>query len=172
MLTRRTAIRLILVISVMAVLQNGYYWLHLPDRVAIHFNGRGTADNWASRDFAVMLMLGLQLGFPAFFLTLISLVSKLPNSMINVPHREFWLAPERREKTLNEMAQSMAGIAVAGSIFLLFLNHLTFIANQAQGKLPIVPFGILLVSFITIVLGIAGKMTLRYRRVPTDAETR
>lgn len=81
MISRRTAFVVIAFLSIVAVLQNCYYWLHLPDRVAIHFNASGQPDNWATRDVATIIMLGLQLGFPMFMMVLTPMASKLPNSI-------------------------------------------------------------------------------------------
>jgi hypothetical protein len=48
-----------------------------------------------------LLILTAAFGIPAIF-------SKLPMSLINLPHREYWLAPERRAETLAFLDSSFA----------------------------------------------------------------
>lgn len=168
MISRRTAFVVIAFLSIVAVLQNCYYWLHLPDRVAIHFNASGQPDNWATRDVATIIMLGLQLGFPMFMMVLTPMASKLPNSMINVPHREYWLAPERRAYTLEEMSKFMSIVAIAGACFFIGINHVTYIANRDKIPLPMLPFGIMLITFLAIVFSFTGKLVRQFNRIPKD----
>ena len=72
---------------------------HLPPRVATHFNASGHADGWMSRTSILKFTLGFGFGLPAFLVTLFGLLRYLPNSMINIPDRDYWLAPERRDAT-------------------------------------------------------------------------
>ena len=166
MIARRTAFVVIALLSIVAVLQNFYYWMHLPDRVAIHFNASGEPDNWATRSVATSIMLGLQLGFPMFLMSITPLASKLPNSMINVPHRDYWLAPERRASTLEELSNFMSIIAIAGSCFFIGINHVTYIANRDQIPLPMLPFGIMLFTFLAIVFSFTAKLVWQFNRIP------
>lgn len=168
MISRRTAFLILATLAAVAVLQNFYYWLHLPDRVATHFNASGVPDNWSSRNMATLLMLGLQLGFPTLMNALIPMISRLPTSMFNLPHREYWLAPERREHTLGIIAGKMSLIAIAAATFFIGLNHVTFVANQGKGRLPMLPFGILTAVFLLTVLSIAFTILFRFNKIPSE----
>ncbi len=51
-------------LSVLAVVQNLFYWNYLPEQVAIHFGANGQPDSWLDKDRATMLMMLLQIGLP------------------------------------------------------------------------------------------------------------
>ena len=106
-----------------------WHYPQLPARVATHFDAHGLADGWSSRSallttsivtLVVMSLVagGLQL-----------LVRFLPASLINVPHREFWLAPARAEGTRRSVGQLMFAIGCLLFVMVAGLNHLTLRAN-------------------------------------------
>jgi hypothetical protein len=88
-----------------------HFWrlyAQLPDVVAAHFDSGGTPNGWQTKSVffaffagAVAIAAFLTFGIPAIF-------SKLPMSLINLPHREYWLAPERRAETLAFLDSSFA----------------------------------------------------------------
>ncbi len=165
MLSRRVAIGLIILLTAGSIVQNAFYWNHLPERVATHFNAQGEPDAWMNRTAATAMMLGFQLGIPLFVLMMAWLASSLPSSMVNIPHREYWLAPERREPTLRYMRDCMAWIAVLTSIFMMSINHLTFMANRDVASLPLAPFLALMAAFLVAVFAVVGCL-VRHFRIP------
>lgn len=77
-----------------------YYYPRLPEVVASHFGREGTPNGWQTKpdflDFhvgAIVLATILSFGVPR-------LIGALPVQLINLPNREYWLAPERRAETL------------------------------------------------------------------------
>lgn len=71
----------------------------LPARVATHFDEAGRANGWMTRpgDIAFVACLGFGLAFT--MIGLMFSIRFMPASLINLPHREYWLAPERRPET-------------------------------------------------------------------------
>lgn len=70
----------------------------LPDRLASHFNAQGLPDGWMGRADYLRFMAIFGFGFPAFIVGISSLFRLFPQG-INLPHRDYWLAPERRADT-------------------------------------------------------------------------
>ncbi|MFM8324583.1 MAG: DUF1648 domain-containing protein [Pirellulaceae bacterium] len=147
----------------LALLQNAWYYPRLPEQVAIHFNASGKADSSASKSHATFLMLGLQIFLPSFLLLTSQLSRSLPIQWINLPHREYWLAPERREATLASMEQCLWWIAMATCLWILVVNHLTFVANLSGENLNLMPFLVGLVTYMAIVFYLAGGLVWKYR---------
>ena len=58
-----------------------------------------------------------------------ALIGVLPVSLVNVPNKEYWFAPERRESTLAYFRMSFAWFGCALLAFLIFVNELVFRAN-------------------------------------------
>jgi uncharacterized membrane protein len=165
----RAVLSSLVLLAVAAVVQNAYYWQRLPEKVATHFNWQGMPDAWMSKRNAVIVMGGFQLGMPFFLLATTALASWLPSSMVNIPHREYWLHPDRRASSLRYANNSMAWIAVAVSVFGIGVNHLTFIANRRGQPLQTGWFSVLMICFLAVVFAIVGTMAIHFRR-PRDAE--
>lgn len=77
-----------------------HYYPVLPRVVASHFDQHGFANGWQTKQaffgiFAVMTLLGacLAFGVPA-------IISVMPTRLINLPHKDYWLAPEQRASSL------------------------------------------------------------------------
>src|SRR5215210_4275920 len=85
------------------LIQAARYYPFLPARVASHFDVRGRPNGWMARQefllfevLAIGVIFGISFGGPA-------LLGKVPSSMLNIPQRSYWLAPERRSQTLEFM---------------------------------------------------------------------
>jgi uncharacterized protein DUF1648 len=99
------------VFVMIAIIAAIYFWSNysqLPEIVASHFNARGVANGWQSKStfltgFAGVVALAAMLtfGVPVF-------ISKMPAGLINLPHKEYWLAPERRSDTMALLGGSFA----------------------------------------------------------------
>ena len=72
-----------------SILQAVFFWPHLPDEVASHFNAVGQADGWMSKTAFVAVTLLIQIGLAAMMLGFGWLIKVLPTSMINIPNREY-----------------------------------------------------------------------------------
>lgn len=71
----------------------------LPERVATHFGAGGEADGWMTRSGHVRFTLLLGAALPAFIVALFAFIRRCGGRGLNIPHKEYWLAPERREET-------------------------------------------------------------------------
>ncbi len=104
----------------------------LPERVASHFNFQGQADSWTSRPVYLALMTLWGLGIPCLLLSVAWMIRKLPASVINLPHRDYWLAPQRREQTSVDIQQRMLWFSCLTMAFCLGIHLLVVEANQQQ----------------------------------------
>ena len=133
-----------------------WYWPQLPENIATHFDEHGLPNGLLSKPTAVMLSAGLVTLLPLFFVGISVVIRWMPTSTINLPNREYWLAPERRDETLRWMTGWMLWFSAAITIFMVALNHLTFIANRDAQPLKMFWFwlalgGFLLTTFFLIV---------------------
>jgi len=156
------------ILWMLGLFQNAIYWQHSPERVATHFNGLGKADGWMHRDAATLMMVGFQTLMPLIFMGIAYSIFLFPASLINIPNRDFWLAPERRDESLAFVARTTALFSLAISLFFSGMNHLTFRANQEAGDLSLVGFWVLLVSFLAFTASWVAVLLFRFR-VPKGA---
>jgi uncharacterized membrane protein len=130
----------------------------MPGVMATHFGASGSANGWQTKGQffiveLVMLAVCLLIGFGIPFI-----ISKAPPSLINLPNKDFWLAPVRRDHTLSVLRMQMAWFACALLTFLIVVNQLVFNANQFVPRHLNGPqFTMALVAF----LGFTAIWTLR-----------
>jgi len=123
-----------LVLILLAVLQAIFYYPQLPETVASHFDGNGRPNGWSSKQTffltyygLLLLMLGTLGGLPL-------LLRYVPVSLINVPHRKYWLAPERKEQSLSILRSKMGELGVVTLLFLISTLQLVINANLHPSK--------------------------------------
>lgn len=104
----------------------------LPNVVASHFNASGVANGFMERQSYLVIMLAVIVGLPGLMVLNVTGFSKIPVGMINIPHREHWLAPERSALTLQILKSFMTVLACCIVIFLSFVHWLVVLANQEQ----------------------------------------
>ena len=111
-----------------AVAQAVYYYSKLPNPMASHFGANGAANGWSSpgQFFAIILLVEAACAI-SFLCT--PLFSRLPVSMINMPNKDYWLAPERREQTMRRFGDSMLDFGIATQLMLLYGVQLAIQAN-------------------------------------------
>ncbi len=107
-----------------------YYASRLPESVANHFGLGGHANGWMSNTAHLLVNCGLFVLLSAVFLAVPVLLRKGPISLLSIPNKSYWLAPERRETSIPMIANRLLLIGVLSNIFLLFVNYLVFLANQ------------------------------------------
>lgn len=111
------------------VAQMIYYYPILPETVAVHFGASGYADNFTSKANYLLLQIALML-FGLFFSSVQRVfINVLPHSLINIPHREYWLADERRDATLKILQKYFDWISVALLGLFVGINQLAIEAN-------------------------------------------
>ena len=139
----------------------------LPPMVASHFVAGGTANGFLPRSDYLALMIGVTVGLPFLMVSLSFIVRLVPPRLINLPNREYWLAPERSAETLAylERQGSCFGVLLAG--FLCFVHWLVVNANrQHPPQFPESQFftGSLL-FFVALVVWL-GVFFVHFRRRP------
>jgi ABC-type Fe3+ transport system permease subunit len=102
----------------------------LPSRVATHFNGSGQPDGWMSRDDHLRWMTLFGLGFPLLVPVLVSFSRLLPDSLYNIPNREYWLGPERRTETHSYLLRHSLWFSSLALCFVIGINFSIIHANR------------------------------------------
>ncbi len=152
------------------VVQSAYYSRRLPDRVASHFGADGAVDGWSSRHELVGIMLSVTALMLLLFEGLAWLVPRLPAEWINLPNREYWLAPGRRDATLARIRADLLEIGALTLLWLVVLNELVLRTNLGPEPRLGAPFWISFGAYLGAVGWWAVRSYRRYSRIPT-AET-
>ena len=158
--------RILWLLVAAAALQIAWFYPQLPAKVASHFDGQGRPNGWMSKDGFFLLygaMLALQL---AVFGAGARLIRRLPDRWFNLPHRDYWLAPERRDQTLDYLEGWGLWFGCAVMAFLLGIFQLAIEANLKQSPLALGPTWALLGGFFAITAIAVARLLLHFARRP------
>jgi hypothetical protein len=111
-----------------------FVWLtaaSMPPVVASHFDASGVANGSMPRGFYIRFMAGLIVALPAL-LAITSYSIGRPNARINLPNRDYWLAPERRDQTIAYLRQYLMRFGAMLVVFLCYVHWLVVRANEIQ----------------------------------------
>ena len=161
---RFSTIALLLLLLVLSA----FVWISssaLPEVVASHFGSSGAADGYMPRGTYIALLLVLIVGVPLLLALLPAAVAGSGGKNLNIPNREFWLAPERRASTLASIRLHGLCFAAAVALFMAYVHWLVVQANAlrpAHLSMAGITAG-LSVSFLLLVVWLA-VLYARFRR--------
>jgi uncharacterized membrane protein len=108
----------------------------LPEMVASHFGAGGMADGWMPRQVNAAIMVGVQVVLFAAIHFTPRLLARTPPSLISLPNREFWLAPQNRQRMTFLVGEFMCEYGAIMFVFLFLVELLAVRANlSANGQL-------------------------------------
>lgn len=139
----------------------------LPPVVASHFIAGGSANGFMLRGTYLRFTTGLLVGLPLLIVFLSSVTSILPARFINLPNREYWLAPERQADTLFYLRKQGTRFGIILAIFLCFVHWLVVQANvHSPPFLPESLFFIGMAVFLVSLVIWLGRFIAYFRRRP------
>lgn len=139
--------------------------VQLPQQVASHFGVSGEANGWMSRSSYLVFMAFFGMIFPMIPPLAGLLVGRLPASVINLPNKEYWLAPERRDATVAFLVSQLLRLAVLELGLVIVLHQLVIDANRQQpARMSGVVWGVLAV-FLVFMAGWVWSL-IRHFKLP------
>ena len=169
MITRTLPVLLIIAALVLTVILAIVFSPQLPNRIASHFGIDGKPDGFMSKSGFLISMVGLQFGLAIFLTGIGWITAKLPKSMINIPHREYWLHADRAAETLSWLQGVMNWITASTTLFMALIFYLVIRANMlGEVKLPTLGFTLIMVIYLIAILILVVRITLHFRRIPAS----
>ena len=137
----------------------------LPARVAVHFGAGGAANGWQSRDGYQAWMLALVVALPLSLVALLAWLPRIGACLTNIPNKDYWLAPERREGTFERLTRFAALLGVLMVVFLTAVHLVVVEANQSsRPTLPTAPFVSVMLGFAIAMIAWVVALTYGFRR--------
>ena len=115
-----------------AVLQILYYYPQLPSTVASHFGSGGRPNGWSTKEGFFGIYLGVLALFLLTFGGLPVLFRRISPVWINLPNKDYWLAPERRDYTVTTLRSEMLWFGNATIAFMIAVFELAIRANLVE----------------------------------------
>lgn len=139
----------------------------LPDPMSSHFNARGAATAWMPKSgfFILIVVVTLAAGVPIFLVP--RSMAKLPNDKINLPNKEYWLAPERRSETMQYLGIQMGWLGCALLVLLLCGLYNAVAANfRPDHHFDSGSFYAVLGAFLAFIIVWLVRLLSHFARVP------
>jgi uncharacterized membrane protein len=142
-----------------------HFAAELPELVAVHFDAAGRANGFMTRTGCRDFMLASTLGMPLLMAIATTLLPRaLPVSLINLPHRDYWLAPERAHDSLVFLSEQGVWFGCILVLFLAGVDGMLVKANAASPpEFPSALFIAMLILFFCAIGAWALRMMRRFR---------
>lgn len=135
----------------------------LPQRVATHFGGEGRANGWMSRPGYLVFEAVFPLAVGLFMAGLSGLIRRFPARYVNLPRKDFWLAPERLALTTGILRSRLVWLACLMTLFFWGLHVLTVEANRVHpAQLPMGGMLGVVIAFLTAVMIWVALLLMRF----------
>lgn len=156
--------RVFIFLLVLVVVQSIYHYPQLPERVASHFDANGRPNGWMTRDTFIGFYWGMAGLAALIFLGLPRFLRRAPNKRINLPRREYWLAPERRAETVAYLGRQLLWMGSATLMFSIGVFHLAIQANLTDApRLSPAAFP-LIVAYLIFTLLWVVRLVFKFRK--------
>ncbi len=103
----------------------------LPERVATHFGMNGEPNGWMGRPGYSHFIRIFGLTLPAFTVAVGFLIRFLPAWTVNIPNRDYWLAPAHRPETYSALLGFCFWLACLEVGLVGGMHYLTLVANRS-----------------------------------------
>jgi len=138
----------------------------LPHQVAGHFAVSGLANGFVAREVYVAMLIGTAIVLPALIAAAMWLSVRRYPDFVNVPNRDYWLAPERREATAAYLIARAFWLAALLALLALGLHLLVLQANhQAPVRINPAALAALVAAFVLALAAWLGHLHRHFEQI-------
>jgi hypothetical protein len=160
-------LRAFLLMLVAAAAFIGWTSTTLPPMVASHFAADGSPNGFMPRADYAAVMLSTTLLVPLGIALTGVLFKRVPPQFINLPHRAYWLDPQRRAATVAWLTKASLRFAAALAMFLCLVHGLVWRANLLPvPRLAALPMVLALGLFAAATVAWVLVIVRRFSRLP------
>ena len=148
-----------------ALVQAIYYYPRLPERIASHFDASGHPDGLGTRNEFFAVEGAVVAGMTVLLLLLEWLVPRMPASRVNMPNKDYWLAPERRAATDLMIQRWLSAFLLLSLGFLVYVIQLAILVNvTGDNAYMSVPMWAGLGVFLLLDIALSVQFILKSRK--------
>lgn len=123
--------RTFLALVALAIVQIIYYYPQMPEVVASHFDGLGIPNDWSSKNGFFGLYAAILAMLVGIFVFVPGWSENNRRFGMKIPHRDYWLAPERLTQTRAFFRRQMMIMGVVHVSLAIYAIQLAILANFA-----------------------------------------
>jgi uncharacterized membrane protein len=148
-----------------ALVQAIYYYPRLPERIALNFDASGHPDGLGTRNEFFAVEGAVVAGMTVLLLLLEWLVPRMPASRVNMPNKDYWLAPERRAATDLMIQRWLSAFLLLSLGFLVYVIQLAILVNvTGDNAYMSVPMWAGLGVFLLLDTALSVQFILKFRK--------
>jgi uncharacterized membrane protein len=144
------------------------FYPRLPDQVASHFTISGQPDGWSEKSHFVYFSLGMYAFLTVLFSIIALFIPRLPDSLINLPHKDYWLDPQRRNQTMDSMSRFMFITGNLTLLLMLILNQNIINYNLQETDKPFTGMVYFLTAYLLAIAVITVRLIGKYFKKPKE----
>lgn len=158
---------LFLLLAVCASIYFSHYYPLLPKVVASHFDQHGTANGWQTKERFFEILAGMTVLSAFLVFGIPATIDIMPSQLINLPNRDYWLAPGQRAASMQFLSAFFAwfGCAVYFVIVVAFDYAVQTNLHSPNGSNP-ARLWYVLIGFMGLMLLGTIRLFVRFGRVP------
>ena len=160
MTKHKVSLVVFLALCALCVIHALYYYPQLPDKVASHFGLSGQPDAWSSKTSFVTFYMVTAGVLAILFLGICFGILKIPLSLVNLPNKDYWLSPERKQETFDFIFHYLLWLGSGTFVLLIAIIHQSFRVHLEKAKsleYPMLSVGIYIVFTILWCIGLCVK---------------
>ena len=157
---------LFLLLAIFAALYFPSYFSQLPDVVQSHFDSQGHPNGWQTKPVFFAFFVGLTVLAVFVIFGLPALIRALPAEVMNVPNKQYWFGPERREASLQFVSSWFAWFGCAVFLVGCFAFDYALKSNLHPHDRPnSAQFACVLIAFFVFTLLWIIRVFRRFARI-------
>ncbi len=131
----------------------------MPDRIAVQFDLNNKPIRWQDKPGFLVWHVGFLLGLNLVFLGIQFCLSRIPESLMNVPWRSYWFSTaERKSIALSRMSTALVYTGVFINFTYLFIYHVIYQESISGAflrvRVDLAVYSILLLLSVILVIGL------------------
>ena len=145
------------------------YYSQLPDVVASHFNARGVANGWQTRPAFFAVFVGVSVLAAVIGFGIPRIISAMPLQLINLPNKQYWLAPDHLAETRALLNNYFAWFGCAVFLIIIVTFDYAIQSNLHPDNRPDVSrMWYILAVFLAFVAVWIIRLLTRFLRTPQE----
>jgi uncharacterized membrane protein len=156
-------------IGAAAAIHFSLLYAKLPPTMASHFGASGAANGWQPKELFFSLFWGVLVLVTVLSFGIPHIIESIPAQFINLPNKDYWLAPERRSDSMAFFTTQFGWFGCALLLFIVFTFELAIHANfQPRPVMDSSTFFYGLVLFLVFAFLLPVRLLTRFSRPPAN----